>query len=414
MKKTMIKMAVTGAMAGLMAATAWAGNMGTSQPYGQGSGMTAYVMTLPAGELSEAEMATLLHMREEEKLARDVYTTLYHTWNHWAFERISNGEQRHMDAVLALMEKYDVADPVADDATGTFADADMADLYEQMVETGTQSLADALRMGATIEDLDIADLLDAIDEADDEDLVAVYQNLLKGSRNHLRSFVYQLGVLGETYTPQYISTETFTAIVTSARERGLVDADGNPVVTGNGQGRRGRGKGTGDCPTTITDDTEADTSTNLSAILPIDHTPLLARGGNRGGGRGPGDGTGNGGKGPKDGSGNGRKRGTCINRDAASAGTDMLLARGGNGGGGRGPGDGTGNGGQGPKDGSGNGRKRRTCIKTDAASAGADMLLARGGNGAGGHGPGNGSGNGGDGPGDGTGNGSTAGDCSSV
>ncbi|WP_419658456.1 conserved uncharacterized protein, DUF2202 [Desulfosarcina variabilis str. Montpellier] len=414
MKKTMIKMAVTGAMAGLMATTAWAGNMGTSQPYGQGSGMTAYVMTLPAGELSEAEMATLLHMREEEKLARDVYTTLYHTWNHWAFERISNSEQRHMDAVLALMEKYDVADPVTDDATGTFADADMADLYEQMVETGTQSLADALRMGATIEDLDIADLLDAIDEADDEDLVAVYQNLLKGSRNHLRSFVYQLGVLGETYTPQYISTETFTAIVTSARERGLVDADGNPVVTGNGQGRRGRGKGTGDCPTTITDDTEADTSTNLSAILPIDHTPLLARGGKGGGGRGPGDGTGNGGKGPKDGSGNGRKRGTCINTDAASAGTDMLLARGGNGGGGRGPGDGTGNGGKGPKDGSGNGRKSGTCINTDAVSAGADMILARGGNGGGGHGSGNGSGNGGDGPGDGTGNGSTAGDCSSV
>jgi hypothetical protein len=349
MKKTMIKMALTGAMAGLMATTAWAGNMGANQPYGQGSGMTAYVMTLPAGELSEAEAATLLHMREEEKLARDVYTTLYNTWDHWAFERISNSEQRHMDAVLALMEKYDVADPVTDDTTGTFADTDMADLYEQMVETGTQSLADALRVGATIEDLDIADLLDAIDEADDEDLVAVYQNLLKGSRNHLRSFVYQLGVLGETYTPQYISTEAFTAIVSSPRERGLVDADGNPVVTGGGQGRRSRGKGSFE---------------NLSVILPIDHTPLLARGGNGGGRRGPGDGTGNGGQGPKDGSGNGRKNGTCINTDAASAGTDMLLARGGNGGGG--------------------------------------------------HGPGNGSGNGGDGPGDGTGNGSTAGDCSSV
>ena len=386
MKKTMIKMAVTGAMAGLMATTAWAGNMGANQPYGQGSGMTAYVMTLPAGELSEAEAATLLHMREEEKLARDVYTTLYNTWDHWAFERISNGEQRHMDAVLALMEKYDVADPVADDATGTFADTDMADLYEHMVETGTQSLANALRMGATIEDLDIADLLDAIDEADDEDLVAVYQNLLKGSRNHLRSFVYQLGVLGETYTPQYISTEAFTAIVASPRERGLVDADGSPVVTGGGQGRRSRGKGSFE---------------DLSVILPIDHTPLLARGGN-------------GGQGSKDGSGNGRKSGTCINTDAASAGTDMLLARGGNGGGRRGPGDGTGNGGQGPKDGSGNGRKRGTCINTDAASAGADMLLARGGDGGGGHGPGNGSGNGGDGPGDGTGNGSPAGDCSSV
>ena len=405
MKKTMIKMAVTGAMAGLMATTAWAGNKGATQPYGQGSGTAAYVMTLPAGELSEAEKATLLHMREEEKLARDVYATLYNTWNHWVFERIVQSEQRHMDSVLALMEKYGVADPVADDTTGTFADTDMADLYEQMVETGSESLANALRMGATIEDLDIADLLDAIDEADDEDLVAVYQNLLKGSRNHLRSFVYQLGVLGETYTPQYISTEDFTAIVTSARERGLVDADGNSVVTGNGngQGRSGRGKGTGDCPYIQTDDADADTAADLSAILPIDRTPLLARGGNGGGRRGPGDGTGNGGQGPKDGSGNGRKSGTCINTDAAASDAGMHLARGGNG-----------NGGQGPKDGSGNGRKNGTCINTDAVSAGADVILARGGNGGGGNGPGNGSGNGGDGPGDGTGNGSTAGDCSSV
>ena len=346
MKKAMTKMVVTSAMAGLMATMAWAGNMRATQPYGQGPGMAGYVTTLPAGELSEAEAATLLHMREEEKLARDVYTSLYGVWNHWAFERIAQSEQRHMDAVLGLMEKYDVADPVTDDTTGTFADIDMEALYEQMVATGAESLADALRVGATIEDLDIFDLLNAIPKADDEDLSTVYQNLLKGSRNHLRTFVYQLGVLGETYAPQYISDEDFAAIVTSPRERGLVDADGNPVITGNGQGRCSRGKGTGDCPTIETGDTDADTSEDLSMMLPIDRTPLLARGGNGGGGRGPGDGNGNGGQGPKDGSGNGRKRGTCINTDAASAGADMLLARGGNG-------NGTGNGGDGPGDGTG-------------------------------------------------------------
>ena len=364
MKKSMITMAVTGAMAGLMATTAWAGNMGATRPYGQGAGVAAYIMALPAGELSEAEEVTLLHMREEEKLARDVYTTLHEVWNHWAFERIAQSEQRHMDAVLALMEKYGVADPVADDTTGTFADADMAALYDQMVATGGESLTDALYIGATIEDLDIADLQAAIEDADDEDLLTVYQNLLKGSRNHLRTFVYQLGVLGETYTAQYISDDVLEAIIASPRERGLVDADGNPVVSGGGKGRRGRGNGTGDCPYVETDDTAADASDDLSVMLPVDRTQLLARGGNGGGGRGPGNGTGNGGQGPKDGSGNGRKRGTCIN--------------------------------------------------TDATSAGAAVVLARGGNGNGGHGPGNGTGNGGDGPGDGTGNGSTAGDCTSV
>jgi hypothetical protein len=288
--------------------------------------MAACVMTLPAGELSEAEQATLLHMREEEKLARDVYTALYDEWSHWAFDRISQSEQRHMDAVLALMEKYGVADPVVDDATGGFADTDMAALYEQMVADGTVSLAQALWVGATIEELDISDLLAAIEEADDEDLRTVYQNLLKGSRNHLRTFVYQLGVLGETYTPQYLPEDVFTDIVTSPRERGPVDADGNAGVTGQGQGRRGRGMGAGDCPFTQTDAADAESSNALSAMERIGSAPLLARGGNGRGGHGPGDGTGNGGQGPKDGSGNGRKKGTCINTDAAEmAGIDAML-----------------------------------------------------------------------------------------
>ena len=427
MKTTMIKMAVTGAMAGLVATTAWAGNMGTTRPHGQGAGMAAYAMTLPAGDLSDAETVTLLHMREEEKLSRDVYTALYDTWNHWAFERISQSEQRHMDAVLALMEKYGVADPVTDDATGSFADADMAALYGEMVDAGGDSLAEALRVGATIEDLDISDLQKAIAEADDEDLSTVYQNLLKGSRNHLRTFVYQLGVLGETYTPQYISEEDFTAIVTSPRERGMVDADGNPVITGGGQQRSGGCKRTGSCPYLESDD--ADSSEDLSVTWSMDRMPLLAKGGNGnggngnggggnggngGGGQGPGDGTGNDGDGPKDGTGNGKKTGTCIYTDAIASDTELLLTRGGNGNGGNGPGNGKGNGGQGPKDGSGNGRKRGTCIYTDIVSADAELLLSSGDNGNGGYGPGDGTGNGGDGPKDGTGNGKTAGDCTSV
>jgi hypothetical protein len=207
----------------------------------------------------------------------------------------------------------------------------MAALYEQMVADGAGSLADALWAGATIEDLDISDLMAALEEADDEDIRTVYQNLLKGSRNHLRTFVYQLGVLGETYTPQYISEDVFTSIVTSPRERGPVDADGNAGDAGRGKVRRGRGMGQGDCPLTRTDAGDAESSDALSTMKRIGSMPLLARGGNgRGGngrgGQGPGDGTGNGGQGPKDGSGNGRKKGTCIKTDAAAAvGTDAML-----------------------------------------------------------------------------------------
>ena len=106
------------------------------------------------------------------------------------------------------------------------------------------SLIDALTVGATIEDLDIYDLLKAVGRTDKVDILAVYQNLLKGSRNHMRAFVGQLGQRDVTYVPQYISQEQFDEIVNSPKERGRVDANGDPAGPGGGEGRghrRGRG-----------------------------------------------------------------------------------------------------------------------------------------------------------------------------
>jgi len=61
---------------------------------------------------------------------------------------------------------------------------------------------------------------------------------MKGSRNHLRRFVNRLSLLGITYQAQHLTQETVDAIVNSAMERGRVDADGNPVNSGQ---RRRRG-----------------------------------------------------------------------------------------------------------------------------------------------------------------------------
>ncbi len=100
----------------------------------------------------------------------------------------------------------------------------------------------ALQVGATIEDLDIHDLEELIAQADNEDIRTVYQNLLKGSGNHLRAFWYELSLNGGEYEAQYISAEELAAIVTSERERGRVDADGNVVDNGGAGCRSGKGK----------------------------------------------------------------------------------------------------------------------------------------------------------------------------
>ena len=128
---------------------------------------------------------------------------LYETWNLPIFASISRSEEQHIEALEGFAERYDLAVP-ASDAAGVFENEEMQVLHDRLVEQGSASLAAALHVGATIEDLDISDLLHQIDESDNDDLRILYQNLMKGSRNHLRSFVSQLERLDETYTAQYI------------------------------------------------------------------------------------------------------------------------------------------------------------------------------------------------------------------
>ena len=224
--------------------TAVRGMAGRKGRNGRGQGAAAYgnvspcgtlatvISDLPYEDLSEAEVEMLVKMRQEEKLARDVYLTLYEKWGLRIFSNIAQSEQSHMDAVKALLDKYGLEDSAANDVIGQFSDQAFVDLYTALVNQGSASLVDALKVGATIEDLDIKDLEDEIAVADNQDIKTVFQNLMKGSRNHLRSFYRLIVANGATYTPQYITQEEFDAIVSSDMERGVVyDADGNVLST---------------------------------------------------------------------------------------------------------------------------------------------------------------------------------------
>ncbi len=156
-------------------------------------------------DLSEAEAEGLSFMREEEKLARDVYLMLYEQWGIRIFQNIAKAEETHMSAVAGLLERYGIPDPAADTAVGVFTNPELQALYDQLMEEGGQSLADALRVGALVEEVDIIDLEDYIDQTDNEDLLLVYQNLLKGSYNHLRAFTSTLEKqTGEIYQLQLL------------------------------------------------------------------------------------------------------------------------------------------------------------------------------------------------------------------
>jgi hypothetical protein len=183
--------------------------------------LTTTLAALPIEGLSEAEQTSLAFMREEEKLAHDVYTQLDGLWRGYTkvFGNIANSESSHTESVRQLLVRYNLPDPTATLAAGVFQNTTLQNLYTQLVAAGSVSLVDGLKVGAAIEEIDMIDLNKALLETNNQDITLVYQNLLKGSRNHLRSFVSNLSNQGVTYVPQYMAVADYQAIVTTPMER---------------------------------------------------------------------------------------------------------------------------------------------------------------------------------------------------
>ena len=184
-------------------------------------GLSAALSDLPLEDVSTAEADGLYYMREEEKLAHDVYSFLYIDNGQSIFNNISNSEQTHTDAVKALIERYSLTDPVTDTTIGVFQNTVLHGLYDSLTAQGSASLVDALIVGVTIEEIDILDIQIQLDTyVDNQDITLVYENLLKGSRNHLRSFVSNLVNQGGSYTPQYLDQAVYDSIINSPMETG--------------------------------------------------------------------------------------------------------------------------------------------------------------------------------------------------
>jgi len=194
------------------------------------------VNSAPVADLSFEAREELLKMRQEEKLARDVYATLGEQWGMDVFT-ITIAEQRHMDAMKRMLDRFGMEDPVTSNARGEFNDQAFTDLYSELVEAGSGSLLDAYKVGAKIEELDLCDLRVAEDGVADPVLTMVYGNLERATRNHLRMFAAQIQANNGTYVAEHLTQDEFDTIAASAFERG------GPA--GQGPGRRGTRQGNG-------------------------------------------------------------------------------------------------------------------------------------------------------------------------
>ena len=180
----------------------------------------ASVAYVQAAGLTPMEKYWLTYMREEEKLARDVYSVLGDKWDNQLLKDTSGSEQKHMDSLKPLLDNHVVPDPAAGNGQGVFTNSDLQKLYNELIPQGSVSLVEALKVGALVEQKDIADLKQGIATANHEDLKTVYDNLSKGSAIHLSAFLFELSKHSTT-TP---TTQT------ASQESGGIFTTGNIIM----------------------------------------------------------------------------------------------------------------------------------------------------------------------------------------
>jgi hypothetical protein len=199
---------------------------------------TDSVFTSTIDDLTEADIENLHFMREEEKLAHDVYLYFFDLYGERIFSQIAQSEAMHMEAILRLLDHFEIED-LSSTETGRFNNADLQALYDQLILSGEESLEAALAVGALIEETDIADLIESIEETENSDIELVLGKLLNGSYNHLKAFVSVLSANNVSYSPQILMQDDFDAIMAMTNgNNGKGNKQGykNGNKTNNGEG----------------------------------------------------------------------------------------------------------------------------------------------------------------------------------
>lgn len=185
--------------------------------------------------LDASETEGLIYMREEEKLAHDVYVTLYEKWGVPIFQNIAKSEDRHESKIETLLDRYQISDPVGDRPIGVFVNPDLQELYNTLVAQGSQSLTEALKVGVLIEETDIVDLQERIAQTDNADIQQVYEQLLSGSNNHLSAFTSNLN--GETNAEDPLTGMQTNQMLVSDRQSDVLTGKKGNNYRGNGGDR---------------------------------------------------------------------------------------------------------------------------------------------------------------------------------
>lgn len=203
-------------------------------------------------DLTASEIEYIYAVREDEKLARDLYYAFFNTYKLKAFENISKAEENHMKATERLLEYYGIEYPAAGER-GKFANSVRQAQYDSLLQKGSTAL-EAFKVMAQYEEYNIVQYKKDLAGIVNPNVKIVIENLEKGSENHFKATIRQITALGGTYTAQLMTQEEYRAIIAIGFEKGKRYRYLNNGQTGNkgekmngNQEKRGSVNASGTC-----------------------------------------------------------------------------------------------------------------------------------------------------------------------
>lgn len=120
-----------------------------------------------------------------------------------------------------MLQKHIHPDPTINNNVNGLVKQGLVSLFDNLLTQGKLSALEALYVGAAIEEVDMLDLQQAIDNTDNDHIRRMYENLLSGSRNHLRTYIKQIEEQGNVYEALFLSQDEIDAVIhpQSGRQR---------------------------------------------------------------------------------------------------------------------------------------------------------------------------------------------------
>lgn len=168
--------------------------------------------------LGETARAALRFQLDEERMAGELYLALGEMHAARPFTNIPRAEARHRELLQNLAARAGLPIPAATVA-GRYETAAIQARYDALLARGRGSPLEALKVGALVEEQDIADLRALAITTDQAELKAAIAALERGSQHHLNAFVRNLEARGVSYAPQVLDAEVYAALIADNCER---------------------------------------------------------------------------------------------------------------------------------------------------------------------------------------------------